>query len=76
MELSNPLPNHLNVQLIFSRLLRQRLQQRGRESTAEIEMRLARAKQYQPPELNALTVVDNNGTIEQAGAKLVALLQA
>ena len=55
--------------------LKQRLQQRGRETDAQIEARLVRARQYQPPELNSLLVVDNNRTIEQAGRTLVALLQ-
>jgi ribose 1,5-bisphosphokinase len=56
-------------------ILQQRLLQRGRESDAQIQVRLKRAQQFQPPELKTLITVHNNGTIAHAGEELVALLQ-
>lgn len=61
---------------VSEQVLRQRLQQRGRESEQQIQARLQRAQQYPLTELDSLVIVENNKTIERAGAKLVALLQA
>lgn len=54
-------------------ILRQRLEARGRESTADIEERLSRAAAFQL-EHPALVTIDNSGPLSQGGDALVALL--
>lgn len=60
---------------VSQNILQQRLRQRGRESDSQIAMRLARAQVYQPPELKSLIMVNNNGTVKEAGDHLVSILQ-
>jgi ribose 1,5-bisphosphokinase len=59
-------------------ILRQRLQDRGRESLPEIEARLARnadfAAALMASENSALWLLDNSGPIEQTLARLLQLL--
>ena len=54
----------------------ERLQSRGRESREEIDSRLARNSRLgmQPPP--GVLCVDNDGTLDEAGARLVVLLTA
>lgn len=54
-------------------VLRTRLQARGRESTDEIEKRLARATKSQPLNRRG-EVIQNNGELRVAGDALVALI--
>jgi ribose 1,5-bisphosphokinase len=56
------------------RAVEERLQSRGRESREEIDSRLARNSRLgmQPPP--GVLRIDNDGTLEEAGARLVELL--
>ena len=56
-------------------ILRRRLEARGREQTADIESRLARAETISVRH-PALAVVDNSDTIDVGGARLLALIEA
>jgi ribose 1,5-bisphosphokinase len=56
-------------------VLRQRLQARGRETPDEIEARLRRTEML-PVEHPRLARVDNSGSVEVAGSRLMALIQA
>ncbi len=57
--------------------LRQRLQQRGRETEAEIEERIALAKQLDHiAHEKGLEVINNNNQLHEAGAALLALLSS
>jgi ribose 1,5-bisphosphokinase len=55
-------------------LLRLRLRDRGRESDAEIEERLARARQY-PTLGNDVMTIQNDGLLHEAAARLVAAIR-
>ncbi|MFC6669237.1 ribose 1,5-bisphosphokinase [Marinobacterium aestuariivivens] len=57
-------------------VLRARLETRGRESPAEIEERLARAREYGNGISDKAVVIDNNGPVEQAVEVLERLLEA
>jgi ribose 1,5-bisphosphokinase len=63
--------------LVSARLdmLRRRLEARGREQSADIESRLARAETLSVRH-PALAVVDNSDTIAVGGARLLALIEA
>lgn len=52
-------------------VLRQRLNGRNREAEAEIERRLERAQQLPAIDMTALSVVYNNGTLEEGGQNLL-----
>ena len=54
--------------------LRRRLVTRAREGSAAIAARLARAEAYAIDDPNLVTI-DNSGSLEEAGAKLLALLR-
>lgn len=54
--------------------LRRRLVARGRESSAAISARLARAEAYVIDDPNLVTI-DNSGPLEEAGARFLALLR-
>jgi ribose 1,5-bisphosphokinase len=54
--------------------LRRRLVARGRESSAAIAARLARAEAYVIDDPNLVTI-DNSGPLEEAGARFLALLR-
>ncbi|SDD96250.1 phosphonate metabolism protein/1,5-bisphosphokinase (PRPP-forming) PhnN [Rhodospira trueperi] len=56
-------------------VLRQRLQARGRETPDEIEARLRRTEML-PVEHPRLARVDNSASVEIAGSRLMALIQA
>jgi ribose 1,5-bisphosphokinase len=76
-------PNLLAVLLtVKPEVLRQRLQARGRESDAEIELRLARNHSWQQPvstdesEWNTeIFLIDNSGPVEHAIQSLTAFLR-
>ena len=53
-------------------MLRQRLQQRGRESEAEIALRLERAARYAPSDCLTL---NNNGSLGQSVDQFLTLLR-
>jgi len=57
-----------------SEALRRRLLARGRESSAAVTARLARAEAYVVDAPNLVTI-DNSGPLEEGGAKLLALLR-
>jgi ribose 1,5-bisphosphokinase len=69
-------PNIIPVSISVSeKLLRERLRQRGRESAAEIEERLVRARAVSGPVQHPrLITIDNNGPLEEACRKLIAVL--
>ncbi|MBE0438472.1 MAG: phosphonate metabolism protein/1,5-bisphosphokinase (PRPP-forming) PhnN [Gammaproteobacteria bacterium] len=54
--------------------LRQRLEQRGRESAAEIEKRLERASDFDKLEHPRMIVINNEGDLNQAGQQLTNLV--
>lgn len=56
-------------------VLRQRLAARGRESAAQIEARVRRAADYQPPPHAAAVEVRNDRALEDAGRVLMTALQ-
>lgn len=56
-------------------VLRQRLQDRGRESVAQVEERLSRAGKFEVVHPH-LYVVENNGSLEDAGKKLLDKITA
>ncbi|AHG20897.1 ribose-phosphate pyrophosphokinase [Chania multitudinisentens RB-25] len=58
--------------LVSPEILRQRLMQRGRESTAQIEQRLTRAADYQQALPAGCHLLDNNGDLEQTFDALLA----
>ena len=61
--------------LATPRTLAERLAARGRETGTGIHRRLARALRHPPPTgLDGLTVIHNDGPIEEAGARLLDLL--
>jgi ribose 1,5-bisphosphokinase len=51
-------------------VLRQRLQKRGRESAAEIEARLWRHQQIQPP-IEHCIVINNDGALSEASRAFI-----
>lgn len=51
-----------------------RLANRGRESGDALDKRVAHSVAWTPPEGIPLTVVDNDGTLAEAGDRLIALL--
>jgi ribose 1,5-bisphosphokinase len=53
-------------------VLRQRLQQRGRESAREIDLRLARAARYTPSDCHLL---NNDGSLLQSVENLLSLIR-
>lgn len=55
-------------------VLEERLQRRGREDPAAVRERLARARALGEPEHPNRVVVDNNGPLDQAAARLAALV--
>lgn len=55
-------------------ILAQRLAARGRESAADIEARLSRSGDVVPPHNNT-QVIENTGTVEQAGRQFVEFVQ-
>jgi ribose 1,5-bisphosphokinase len=55
-------------------LIAERLASRGRESAAEIEERLSRAADV-PVEADRLVTIENSGSVEDAGERLVAFLR-
>lgn len=55
-------------------LLAQRLQQRGREDPSAVQRRLDRARALGEPNHTRQVVIDNNGPLEQAAARLAALV--
>ncbi len=55
-------------------VLRERLRKRQRESDAEIELRLQRASSFNRIEHPNVTVLSNDGTLEQAGEAFTQLL--
>ena len=60
---------------VESDILRQRLQQRGRESEEEIDKRVERAIQFATLDHPALSRISNNRTLEEAGEKLLRFIQ-
>ena len=56
-------------------VLAERLRRRGREETGDIAARLARAAAYAPSGPDVV-VVENAGSLDSAGAKMLALLAA
>jgi len=56
-------------------VLAERLARRGRESEAEIRARLARAPMAEPASGIAIAEIVNDGTLEQAVARFLALVQ-
>lgn len=56
-------------------ILRQRLLARGRERPDEIEGRLRRASELQAVEHPGLHVIENNGSLEEAGETFLRLLR-
>ena len=56
-------------------VLRRRLATRGRESAAQIEARVRRAANYQPPPHAAAVEVHNDGALDDAGRALMKALQ-
>jgi ribose 1,5-bisphosphokinase len=56
-------------------VLAERLARRGRESEAEISARLARAPLAEPAAGIAITEIVNDGTLEEAVARFLALVQ-
>lgn len=54
--------------------LRRRLNARGRENRRSIEQRLVRATQFTSADL-ALVTLDNSGSIDSAGAALLAIIE-
>jgi phosphonate metabolism protein PhnN/1,5-bisphosphokinase (PRPP-forming) len=57
-------------------VLAERLARRGRESEAEIRARLARAPLGEPAAGIAISEIVNDGTLDQAVARFLALVQA
>ena len=57
-------------------VLRQRLAARGRETTEEIEARIARAAAFGAVGHPALVALPNNGALSEAGEAFLALLRA
>jgi len=55
-------------------ILRQRLEQRGRESADEIEKRLERARALDDLQHPNLIVINNDGDLSEAGDKLMTIL--
>lgn len=69
-------PELLPVQIDVSpRVLRQRLQGRGRESTEQIELRLQRHDRLRQQTLPGV-VIHNDGPLHEAGGALVRLIRA
>jgi ribose 1,5-bisphosphokinase len=59
---------------VDAHLLRERLQQRGRESTKEIEERIQRSEHFDRQEITGVLTIFNNHTIEEAGKHLLKFL--
>jgi ribose 1,5-bisphosphokinase len=59
---------------VHSDTIRQRLQERGRETAEEIEARIAHNQQLAPVEHPHLHVLNNDTPLSETGAKLLALL--
>jgi len=55
-------------------ILRKRLEERGRESSAEIERRLERASKLDDLQHPQLIVINNDGDLHQAGEQLIDVL--
>jgi ribose 1,5-bisphosphokinase len=67
---------HMQVILleVSAAVIRQRLVERGRETAQEIEARIAHNQQLPPIEHPHLHVLNNDSSLSETGAKLMALL--
>ena len=68
---------HMRVILldVNSDVIRQRLVERGRETAQEIDARIAHNQQLPPVEHPRLNVLNNDSSLAETGAKLIALLK-
>jgi len=55
-------------------LILHRMRQRGREPEKQVKQRIERSKMLQHTQHPKLSIIENNGTVQEAGTRLLALL--